>query len=112
MERNKVSWGAYSQIDTELLLLKAALNSQHEYYHLLSGVDLPTKSQDEIHAYFDLHAGKEFLSFHDEYLSRASFINRLRYYHFFQEIIGHKKGRNLFYKINILSIKLQEVVGI
>ncbi len=112
VERNKVSWGAYSQIDAELLLLKAALNSQHEYYHLLSGVDLPVKSQDEIHAYFDLHAGKEFLSFHDEYLSRASFINRLRYYHFFQDIIGHKKGRNLFYQLNILSIKLQEVVGI
>ena len=56
-ERTSVIWGAYSQIHSELVLLRAAAPGHYGYYHLLSGADLPIKSQDEIHAFFDAHAG-------------------------------------------------------
>lgn len=52
--RNKVYWGTQSQILTELLLFKTAYSKgPYSYYHLISGVDLPLKTQNEIHAFFD-----------------------------------------------------------
>lgn len=63
-ERIRVGWGGPSQIWSELILLKEATAAgKHDYYHLLSGADLPIKSQDEIHAFFDANAGKEFVAF-------------------------------------------------
>ena len=50
-ERTSVIWGSYSQIRSELVLLRAAVPGHYGYYHLLSGADLPIKSQDEIHAF-------------------------------------------------------------
>ena len=49
----KPEWGQVSIVRAELLLFSAALQqkSPYAYYHLLSGVDLPLKSQDEIHAF-------------------------------------------------------------
>lgn len=52
--RKKVYWADYSQADVEMDLLHAASNNQkYRYYHLLSGMDLPLKNQDEIHDFFD-----------------------------------------------------------
>lgn len=48
-----VKWGDVSQIATEIFLLKFAMRQQkYEYYHLISGMDLPLKSQKEIHHFF------------------------------------------------------------
>ena len=55
-------WGDFSLVEIELLLFKEAYsNGSYSYYHLLSGVDLPIKSQDYIHAYCDAHQGREFI---------------------------------------------------
>ena len=56
------SIGGVSQIAVELKLLRAANAKQkYDYYHLLSGVDLPLKSQNYIHSFFAKHEGKEFV---------------------------------------------------
>lgn len=60
--RLRVNWGGVSIMRATLALLKAAVPGQYDYYHLLSGMDLPIKTQDEIHAFFDAHPGREFLS--------------------------------------------------
>lgn len=79
-KRIDVRWGAQSQVITELLLYReAARNGPYQYYHLLSGVDLPLKTQSEIHQFF---AGK-----HCEYLYSKSKpsswdIMRVSRYHF------------------------------
>ena len=89
-ERLDVRW--YSQIACELLLLKAAAGQtshgpapkeRYAYYHLLSGSDLPLKSQDEIHTFFERHAGKEFLAFDREVSRQAR--ERICLWHFFRE---------------------------
>lgn len=59
--RISVHWGSPSIMRAELALLKAATATPHAYYHLLSGLDLPIKTQDEIHAFFDAHPGQEFI---------------------------------------------------
>lgn len=62
--RISVTWGGYSQIACELGLLNAAVGKgRYTYYHLLSGQDLPIKSQDRIHSFFDSCGGKEFVRF-------------------------------------------------
>jgi len=55
-------WGDFSLVKIELTLFKEAYtNGPYAYYHLLSGVDLPIKSQDYIHTYCDEHQGREFI---------------------------------------------------
>lgn len=61
-----VTWGGHSQIKCEMLLLKSSVPKHYKYYHILSGVDLPIKTQDEIHDYFDMNYGKNFIGFDDE----------------------------------------------
>ena len=48
----KVSWGGDSLMKAEMRLLTEATKTPHQYYHLISGLDLPLKTQDEIHAFF------------------------------------------------------------
>lgn len=62
--RIRVTWGGYSQIACELSLLNSAVAKGHySYYHLLSGQDLPIKSQNQIHSFFDSCGNKEFIRF-------------------------------------------------
>lgn len=62
--RNDVHWGDISQIRTEMVLFETAYqHGPYAYYHLLSGADLPLKSQDEIHQFFTENNGKEFVGF-------------------------------------------------
>lgn len=51
--RVSVRWAHYSQVEAELTLLSYATETDnYHYYHLLSGMDLPIKTQDEIHSFF------------------------------------------------------------
>ncbi|MEL6975590.1 MAG: beta-1,6-N-acetylglucosaminyltransferase [Bacteroidota bacterium] len=58
----KMYWAGYSMIDVTLDLLEASIKDKNVYYHLISGADLPLKSQDELHAFFAENEGKEFVS--------------------------------------------------
>lgn len=95
--RLSVTWGHSSQVMTELLLLQTAVAREdpaqpYAYYHLISGVDLPIKSNDEIHAFFDQNEGKEFVHF-SKNEPDPGFATRIRYYHLF------RKKRNRFTKV-------------
>ena len=60
--RIDVRWGNLSQIKAEYALFEEAVkNGPYAYYHLISGQDLPIKTQDEIHRFFDENQGKEFV---------------------------------------------------
>lgn len=63
-ERVKVNWAGYSMVEAEFLLFKKAYaNGPYAYYHLLSGADLPIKTQDYIHAECERQSGTEFVGF-------------------------------------------------
>lgn len=48
-----VYWSHFSQVQCELFLLRNAVNKgEFAYYHLLSGMDFPIKSQEYIHDFF------------------------------------------------------------
>lgn len=82
VDRLSIAWGDYSQVKAELLLLKAATNSYHDYYHLLSGVDLPIKTHDEIEVFFEQNQGTEFVEFDIPACKERYFDYRLQYYYF------------------------------
>ena len=48
-----VQWAGYSMIECELSLMENALKKEYSYLHLLSGADLPVKSQKQIHDFFE-----------------------------------------------------------
>lgn len=89
VKRIKVSWGGYSQIKGELELLKSAVKGNYQYYHLISGVDLPIKTNDEIHEFFDKNNGYEFIHFDSDEVDK-SVLERLSIYHFLQEYTKNK----------------------
>lgn len=110
-ERVNITWGDSSQVECEMILLKNAVNSEnpqkpYSYYHLISGVDLPIKSNDEIHRFFSENYGKEFIHYSSNEVS-ASSVARIRYYHLF------RKRRNIFNKILAqIALRIQMALGV
>ena len=91
---------------------KKPFKNKYEYYHLISGLDLPLKSQDEIHSFFEEHTGKEFLAYDNNSLAKKSFYDRFKFFHFFQETMGRKRGWTLLNLLNKISFKTQDFLGV
>lgn len=108
----RVTWGGHSQIDCEMLLFKNAAPKHYMYYHLISGVDLPIKTQDEIHAFFQEHAGKSFIGYDKNAIKTGNFLFRTQYYHLFRNVIGRSRKLwvRVLKKIERLFMKLQRAV--
>lgn len=107
-----VIWGDVSQINAEMALLDYATSqNSYDYYHLLSGSDLPLKSQDEIHEFFKMHEGDEFV---DLFSAEFSLVNRVNYYNLFRKKIGRGNTitTNLLKRVSYLLIYIQKIVGI
>lgn len=108
--RVRVTWGAYSSIKAELNLLRTATETgKYDYYHLLSGEDLPIKSQKYIHDFFSRHKGKEFVQFQNR---NFGYEERVKYFHLFQQKIGRGQGHLLISRINYYMLKLQKKVNV
>ena len=105
-ERTNVTWGSYSQIHCEMVLLKEAVKKEYEYYHLLSGMDLPIKSQNEIHAFFEKYAGLEFVDEDLPQISEAA-LSRVKYQHKFFGKAGSMKDI-----LGALETKGQKLLGV
>ena len=79
-----VYWADISQVKAEYMLFERALaQGPYSYYHLLSGVDLPIKSQDYIHAFFQKNKGKEFVGFWLDEAHKRDLYRRVYRYYFF-----------------------------
>ena len=103
--RISVHWGGPSIMRAELELLKAATGGgSYDYYHLISGMDLPIKDQDTIHSFFDAHSGTEFISF---WKPRPDTESRVKLYTLFPE--GEKNF--FFHAINKIGKKIQSATG-
>lgn len=63
-DRVDVRWADVSMVDAEFRLCEAALaNGTYDYFHLLSGVDLPLRSVGSIDRFFTENAGREFIAY-------------------------------------------------
>lgn len=110
VKRRNIQWGSFTMIKTELELYQAAAQVGYDYYHLLSGVDLPIKSQDEIHSFFDSYRGMEFIACHNSYEPRYNDRkHRFQYYHLFNDYGVMRRGIR---RLNRILLDFQRVVGI
>lgn len=108
-ERVPVYWGDLSVVEAEYKLLEAAHRNKHyAYYHLLSGVDLPLKSQDYIHQFFKENEGKEFIGYTLTEIT-PEVVRKVQRWHLFPEDF---KNLNIVKRIlRALWIRAQEIVG-
>lgn len=89
VQRVDVAWGGSSQITGEKILLNEAVKSHSDYYHLISGFDLPLHSMDYINDFFQQQAGKEFIMYSnfDGDMPRR-IRDRVELYHPLQNLVG------------------------
>lgn len=113
-ERVSVFWGDVSVVAAEFALMAFAhKHGDYAYYHLLSGVDLPLKSQNAIHDFFETHQGKEFIGFYDGVDLPASLVRKVQRYHLFAQDF---RGSGLVFLakriVRACAIRIQELLGI
>ena len=85
-ERLSVIWGGITLAKAEFELLNAAVShGPYQHYHLLSGVDLPIQTQENIRAFFEANPDREFVGFDTKPFSPFN-DERVYYRHFFQNV--------------------------
>ena len=109
-KRVDVRWGDISVVEAEYELFKAAVNDgPYAYYHLLSGTDLPIKSQDYIHGFCNEHQGREFIGYTLTEIT-PEVVRKVQRWHMFPRRF---RSRNVFVRaIRSGFLRLQEQLGI
>ena len=113
-ERIDVRWGDVSVVEAEYALFETACQRHsYNYYHLLSGVDMPLKSQDHIHQFFHEHQGKEFVGYSYGNISEQMRL-KIQLYHLFPKHFRETKGWKAFGRkfLRATFLRLQLALGI
>lgn len=110
--RTKVFWGDYSQIDSILRMMRVALgHGDYSYIHLLSDSDLPLRSPDRIHRFFDENRGKEFVAFNE--LSRFGETWVALIHPFNRQMRSrHAVVRSVAARLDATSLRVQRRLGV
>ena len=115
INRMDIQWGGDSQIKCEMALLRAANeNGPYNYYHLLSGVDLPVRSQDEIYDFLEENQGTNYIKIDSNAMRSGYSEERIRYFYLFQNMLGKKSGHFIgaLWRINNFSLYIQRKLHI
>lgn len=116
-DRIDVHWGDYSLIETEMLLFESAHKAQEKtgvnylYYHLISGIDIPLKSQDYIHNFFNIHQGKEFIGYFQGDL-QLELRKKVQMYHLFPKKFTKDGKWTIHNIVRAIFCRLQLHLGI
>lgn len=85
VKRHEVHWGSYLQINATMELFKAAWKQQYDYYLLISGQDLPIKSNMEIKDFLIQNQDVNFVNFDSlprpDWADQNGGFDRIDYYH-------------------------------
>ena len=92
-----IYWGDYSLVEAELELFTTALkNNDYSMYHLLSGVDLPLDTAENIYNFFDERKDYNFLTMiSDELFEKNKIYERVS----FKYLAPHLSSRSINNKI-------------
>jgi hypothetical protein len=108
-----VAWGDSSQIRCEQVLINAAMQSgrQYSYLHLLSGQDLPLRTNDEICRFFEQHVGRQFVSIGHTDIDDSLTFEDLSKYHTYR-MFGKKGQQQPWRKMGDLLSHAQMLLGV
>ena len=107
--RIDVRWGDSSMLEAEFILFKEASKTYHDFYHLLSGVDLAIKPLSVIHDFFDKHSNEIFMTISDTDVDKRRMDFCVNYYHPFTRLLRKKIIGKLFFKLDDLSVYIQRL---
>lgn len=112
--RRRCRWGTLDMVKVELDLLQEACEfHQYNYYHILSGVDLPIKTQGFLHSILDSNSQNyNYIGFVDNRLCKDAIVFRTSFYHFLIRRPGDGIISSFLSFINTLSIKIQKRIGV
>ena len=85
--RIKIFWGHHSIMKCELNMLKMAVKGNYHYYHLISGIDFPLKTQDEIHEFLE-DENSEFIECHSDGVYDDHFLYKIKFYYPLLRFVG------------------------
>lgn len=108
VDKQKVFWGGYSQIQVELSLFRAAYFSSqnYTYYHLMSGQDVLLQPIDSILEYFSNQYPSQFIEYDrvDE-----STLKRIKFYYPFQDRINK---RSISSRVAKVGVEVQKILRV
>ena len=113
-----IYWGDYSLVEAELELFTTALkNNDYSMYHLLSGVDLPLDTAENIYNFFDERKDYNFLTMiSDELFEKNKIYERVSFKYLAPHLSSRsinnkilKKGLNIYRRF---EIELQRMLKI
>lgn len=115
-QKYKVYWGGYSVVQVELYLGEQAHSVGYDYYHYISGMDLPLKTNWEIQHFFEDNKGYEFIEYDDNKLKNDPEIGRrTRLYHFLQNYRRRYKIKicnDFFTLLERILLVMQILIGV
>ena len=103
-----LTWGGWSQICVTLDLLAEATRNKHDYYHLISGVDLPLVRYKDMVEFFSDNYGKEFIGITPDWAEKASISQRYKLHWLWQDCIGKKK--DAVYVVSRIITRLEKMI--
>lgn len=112
-QRIDVRWADVSMVEAELTLFEtASAKGEYAYYHLLSGVDIPLRSQDYIHDFFSKNQGKEFIGYFQGNIE-AEIVRRAQRWHLFPKDFREGRGVVHFIKrlLRFACLAVQRLCG-
>lgn len=110
----KIFWGTYTQTECELFLLEEAHKRGYDYYHLLSGADLPLVSQKTMQQFFEKHNGTEYVFMIEPTIDKK-YYSWYSVYHPFQKYLRRSRCEMInkfFWILDEFVVKLQLAVGL
>lgn len=100
-----VWWGNISLTECQMFLLQEAVQNYHDYYHLISGSDLPLKTNEEIQKFFIAHKGKQLVHFESDSFCMKE---NSRLFFLFEKYVRQKKLE----KLNKWCLNIQRRIGV
>lgn len=102
----KVFWGTNSIVKAQQFMLEQSVKEAYDYYHFLSGADLPIKCNTAIQAFFEKHNGKEFIHFGTQQYQQ-DIQQRFNVYHFFTRQLGRKRDKKFWVNAETYALAVQ-----
>ena len=88
-----IYWGSFSQTQAEYILLENAVKKSYDYYHLISGCDIPLYTKNEFFDFFEQNKGKEFVEYSPKEIAEKNKVqDRVKYYYAFMESVREKSA--------------------
>lgn len=102
-ERHNVAWGDFSMVEAEYALFReAAQHGPYTHYHLLSGVDIPLKSQQEIMDFSVSHKNEILIGLRTETQDKRELSERWSYHYLFMSTNYRNKQDTRPYSLRML----------